>query len=420
MSDYTKRNDWFPKDIHTPVRSQRQRLMALWIILGVLAVGVLVVVLLMLTKPTAGKKPPPKLQTLVSTMAVDPITTQARVEVLGRVMPAREIKLQARVSGRVVHLHPDFIPGGIVKKGEVLVRLDDTDYKLNLQQKQNNLAQAKADLRIEEGNQFVARQEWALINDQSDDLDISSEDLALRKPQLEKVQADVNVAATDLEKAKVDLERTVIRAPFNAVVRDKEIDLGSQVSSQSTIATLTGTNVFWAEISVPVDKLEWIVLPQGSTKGSAVTVYGNDHFFRQGELVNLKPEIDTDGLMARLLVAVKDPLGLRNNKSPLLLGSFVRVAIDGKSLNNVFEIPRAALKDTDTVLTVSSNSTLHMKPVSVIWRTADAVYIDKGLQAGDRIIVSNVAAPIEGMELLLASNEDKGKPTGKDKVDERQ
>ena len=397
-------NDKISGDTPKPRKPWWQRLVAVAIIVVLLIGGVLAYMYLLGTKPTAKRKPPAKMQALVTTMTVAPLTTNVHIKALGRIIPAQQITLQARVSGKVIALHPDFIPGGIVEKDALLVKLDDTDYQLALKNKLNELARTKADLRIEEGLQAVAEQEWQLIKGQSDDIDKSTIDLALRKPQLEKVQTDIDSAATEVERAEVDLARTEIKAPFNVIVREKNIDLGSQVSSQSLIATLIGIDVFWAEISIPADKLDWIVLPSGGKNGSAVTVYGNEGVSYKAEIVNLLPDVDPDGLMARLLVAVSDPMGLKTDREPLLLGSFVRAEIQGKEIDNVIQVPRSSLHDTDTVLTVSDEETLHLQPVSVIWKNTDLVFIDAGLQAGDRVVVSNVPAPIEGMPVTIVEN----------------
>jgi RND family efflux transporter MFP subunit len=397
-------NNKVPEDTPKPRKPWWQRLAAAAIIVGLLVGGVLISRYLLRTKPTATRKPPAKMQAIVTTMAVTPVTTNVEIKALGRIIPAQQITLQARVSGKVIALHPDFIPGGIVEKGELLVKLDDTDYRLFLKNKQNELARAKADLRIEEGLQTVAEQEWQLIKGQSDDIDKSTIDLALRKPQLEKVQTDVDSAATEVERAEVDLARTEIKAPFNVIVLEKNIDLGSQVSSQSQIATLVGIDVFWAEISISADKLDWIMLPSDGKSGSAVTVYGNDGVSYEAGIVNLLPDLDPDGLMARLLVAVPDPMGIISDREPLLLGSFIRAEIQGKRVENVFQVPRSSLHDGDTVLTVSDQETLHLQPVSVIWKNSDLVFIEAGLQAGDRLVVSNVPAPIEGMPVTIVEN----------------
>jgi len=403
----TQQNSKIPEDTPKPRKTWWQRVVAGIIIVALLIGGGFVSWYLLRTKPTAKRKPPAKMRTLVTTISVAPLTTNVKIQALGRIIPAQQITLQARVSGKVIDLHPDFVPGGIMEKGELLVKLDDTDYRLALNNKKNELARAQADLRIEQGLQTVAEQEWQLIQGMSDEVDKSTIDLALRKPQLAKVQTAIDTAETGVERAEVDLGRTEVRAPFNAIVREKNIDLGSQISNQSSIATLVGIDQFWAEISIPSDKLYWLVLPVDGQSGSQIKIYGNQDVSYQAEIVNLLPDIDPDGLMARLLVAVSDPMGIGNDREPLLLGGFVRAEIRGKRVANVFQVPRSALHDDNTILTVSDNNTLHLQPVSVIWKNFEQVFVNAGLEDGSRVVVSNVPAPIEGMSVTVVDNESK-------------
>ncbi len=409
MTEQTHNN--ISKDTPAPIRSWKQRLLALGMILILLLVGVAISQYLLKTSPKAERKPPAKMQTLVNIMDVAPVSRNVTVKALGRVIAAQEINVQARVSGQVVYLHPDFVPGGIISKGETLVRIDDTDYKLILKQKQNGLALKKADMRIEQGSQTVARKEWELINQLSDDIDQSSEDLALRKPQLAKSYADLQVAETELEKAEIDLERTVIKAPFNGIVRVKNIDLGSEISSQSSIGILTGTDIFWADISLPVEKLKWLELPGKNKQGSPVQVWSGP-VAHKGRIISLQSELDKDGLMARILIEIDDPMGLKEEKTPLLLADFVRTEIKGKKIENVIQIPRSSLRENNQVFIATPDEALHIQPVSVLWKDSDFVFVDKGLTAGDQIIISNVSSPIEGMALKI----DKKQPSGDNKA----
>ncbi len=386
------------KNEPSPTKSSRQTKWAIITIVILLLAGIAVSVLIVKTGPKAAKKPPKNMTATVEVITVNPVSENIIVTGFGRLVPGLEINLQARVSGEVVRLHPDFIPGGLINEGETLVRLDDIDYRLKLQQAQNTLAQRQADLRIEEGNQTVARQEWELIN-QVTDVDRSSEDLALRKPQLAKAKADLKLAEAQLRKAEIDLERTVIKAPFNGVVRKQNVDPGSQVSAQTSIGVLTGTDIFRAEIALAVDKLEWIDLPDRVHKGAKAKIYYHDNF-RQGRIVKLRAELEHDGLMAEILIEVNDPLGLKGQKDPLLLGSFVRAEIEGKRIENAYKIPRDALREDDCLL-IAVDNTLYIQKVKPVWKDSDYVYIKEGLNPGDQVIVSNLSAPIAGMALRI-------------------
>lgn len=388
-------------DTKLPRRPLWQRLLALALIILFLVIGVMVSRFIINTRPQVKRKAPKKMKTLVRVVEVSPRSARVQVRAQGRVVAAREITLKARVSGQVVYLHPDFIPGGIIGKDEILLKLDDTDYQLNLRQQEDALALAEADLRIEEGSQTVARQEWELITSLSEDVDMSSRDLALRKPQLAKAEALVKSAQTAIERARVDLDRTVIRAPFNLIVRAENIDLGSEVLISTNLATLAATDIFWAEISLPAEKLAWFDLPDGKKRGSPALIHARQKEPYAGRIVSLAPDLDKDGLMARLLIAITDPLGLQNGRQPLLLGGFVQAEIKGHSLDNVYQIPRSVLHENDIVMLVDDENRLQLQPVTVAWRGLESVFVSRGLTPRSKVVISSVAAPISGMPLKV-------------------
>ncbi len=397
----SKTNNNLTADTKLPRRPLWQRLLALALIILFLAIGVMASRFIIKTRPQVKRKTPRKMETLVRAVEVLPCSARVKIKAQGQVVAAREITLQARVSGQVVYLHPDFIPGGVISKGEILLKIEDTDYQLALRQQEDTLALAEADLRIEEGSQTVARQEWELITSLTDDIDMSSRDLALRKPQLAKAEAVIKSARTALEKARVDLARTVIRASFNLIVRAENIDLGSEISTATNIATLAATDMFWAEISVPAEKLAWFDLPDGEKKGSPVLIRARQKELYAGCILSLAPDLDKDGLMARLLIAIDDPLGLKNGRQPLLLGSFVQAEIEGYSLDNVYRIPRSALHENDIVMLVDEDNRLQLQPVTVVWKGLESVFVNKGLKPQSRLVISSVAAPISGMPLKV-------------------
>jgi len=408
VNDKPKLDSDSTSNIVLPQRSLWQRLLALGLIVLLLLIGFIISRYLLKTRPQAKRKAPKRMEALVKVVKVMPTAENMRIEAPGRVVAARQITLKARVSGQVIYIHPDFIPGGVIKKGEVLLQLDDTDYQLELRRKEDALALAEADLRIEEGSQMVALKEWELITSLSDDIDTSSRDLALRKPHLIKAKAKIASAKTALERARVDLARTVIKAPFNLVVRAENVDLGLQVTPVSTLATLAATDIFWAEISLPVTKLAWFDMPekQGKGKSGKSKTIVLLHILNQpsltGKIITLTPDLDKDGLMARLLVAITDPLGLQKKHPPVLLGSFVTAEIIGRKLQNVYRIPRAALKENDLLLIADKDDRLVAKPVTVAYYGVNSVLVDSGLNPGDRLIISNLAAPINGMALKIA------------------
>ena len=358
------------------------------------------------TGPKSKKRPRAKLAPVVQVEPLQVSTHRVTIAAMGTVIPAREVVLNSRISGQVVEVHPSFTAGGVVEAGTEVLRLDREDYVLALAQKRSAVADAEAALKLELGHQDVARREWELLNKGKPAAETEA-DLALRKPHLNKAKAAVDAASAQMKKARLDLARTSITVPFNALVRSTSVELGSQVSSQGPLAELVGTDAFWVRASVPVDRIEWIDIPgEPGAAGSKVRIiYGGDSEC-SGTVRRLLGDLGTEGRMARVLVEVEDPLGLRPGSpkpAPLLLGQYVAVEIEGDALDEVFRIPRSALRDNGTVWVVDEQGMLHIRQVEAVWRDAHVVLIRDGFEPGERLIVSDISGPVEGMRVRVAS-----------------
>ncbi|NQT51898.1 efflux RND transporter periplasmic adaptor subunit, partial [bacterium] len=125
---------------------------------------------------------------------------------------------------------------------------------------------------------------------------------------------------------------------------------------------------------------------------------------RTGTVLRLASALEAEGRMARLLVAVPDPLALRKEnagKPTLLLGSYVRVEIDGVDLPDVVALPRDRLHDGDHVWVMDANKRLDIRKVAIEFRGRDRVLIADGLKTGERLIVTDLAAPVQSMPLRI-------------------
>ncbi len=380
----------------------------LFICLVVIGAGIAGAAYISKSSPKARKRPPAKMAPLVRVATVNPVDHQVTVQAMGTVIPAQEMILKTRVAGEILSVHPEFAEGGFFKKSEQVLVIDPADYKVAYARKKSAVTNAEYAWRLELGHQAVAKREWELLGGgkSSDGLDL---ELALRKPHLAKVKAELTAAKAELKRAALDLERTKIHAPFNAIVREKNVEVGSQVSAQGALATLVGTDVYHIRVSVPSDRLSWIDIPRRSQDTGADVVIGyRNGFERKGTVFKLLSDLESQGRMARVLVSVQNPLGLAQpdaGQPPLLIGEYVRVDIQGRQVDNVYRIPRSALRDNRHVWVVGDDGTLEIRNVDTVWRDARTVLIKEGLQPGDRLIVSDLPTPIAGMPLKLESAE---------------
>ena len=410
MNDKLLPDEPLPPDTPVPVRSNSQKILTVVLIGAVLVCGWFIARSLLHSKPEVSRKKPAEMKTVVRLQQLQAADHALEVEVMGTVVAAQILDLKPRVSGRVVEVNPELVPGSQLKRDDIILKIDEKDYLLALERSRNNLQKASMDLRLEQGNQTVARREFDLIREYaSSGLDNAPLDLALRKPQLAKAKAAEAAARTQVQQAELNLNRTILRAPFNGVVLEKSVAVGAQVSPQTTVARLAGTDEFWIRIAIPRQDLPDILLPAAGSKPIQVTVLPvpeqrNANSQWQGTMLRLLSDVDPQGLMARLLISVKNPL-LQNGKNPLLLGSMVKVLLPGRTFNACFAIPRTAVRPDNTVLLANEDNRLEIRTVTVARLDRDLAYITAGLADGERLIISPVPAPISGMKVSPAKGE---------------
>jgi len=218
------------------------------------------------TAPKARRRPPVKMLPLVQVINVHPAEERILVPAMGTVIPAREIILESRVAGEIVSIHPEFIVGGYLKKGSEVLQIDPQDYNLALTLAKAMVKEAESKLKILQAEAEAAKDEWREIYpNRAGKKNTEPSPLLIKKPQLTAAHAMLVAEKADVKKARLNLARTKISAPFNAIVRAKHVDIGSQVSGQDRLAELVGTDEYWIQASMPESNIHRFqpVLPTG-------------------------------------------------------------------------------------------------------------------------------------------------------------
>lgn len=375
----------------------------------IIAAGVLGAWWLVANRPRPQREQIEPIPPLALVVEVRRSTEPVTIVAMGTVVPAKRVVLQPEVSGRIVAQSPQLLPGGLFKTGDVILRIDPRDYETAVKQQEAAVEQAHLEVEIEKGRQVIAEREWKLLEEDIA-LDQASQNLALRRPQQKNAKAGLEAAESTLEQAKLQLERTTVYAPFNAVAREEFVDEGQLVNPQTQLATLIGTDRFWVQVSVPVDRLQWMTFSNaGKDEAAKVRVVqevsADTRIELPGRLVRLLGDLDPVGRMARVLVEIDDPLGLNSKKNPagipLMLGAYVRVEIEGRRAEEVFRVPRTAIREGDQVWIANEEDRLEVRPVEVFWRSKDTVLIRNGLHEGDRVVANSIPLPIPNMKLRV-------------------
>ena len=333
-------------------------------------------------------------------------TFQPVIVATGSVQPAKEVMLSPRVSGEIVALPEAFAPGGFVQKGEVLLQIDPADYRNTLQLRQSDLRQVRADLEIEQGRQDVARQDYELVEDM---VTMENEQLVLREPQLNALKARLEAAQAAVNQAELNLQRTTVRAPFDAHVLSRNANLGSQVAPGDNLGRLVGRDEYWVVVTVPLSKLPYISLPKDGQPGSEVRITDRKAWrkgaYRTGYVYQLVGALEDQTRLARLLVTVPDPLGYQNDSLPsLMINSFVEARIQADSITDVVQLNRDYLREDNTVW-VMEEGELSIREVDVAFTDAQYAYVADSLRDGDRVVATNLSTVAEGVPLRTAKSD---------------
>lgn len=376
--------------------------------IGILLISGGIVAAVFLTEPEAKISGATKeTAMLVDVINVERGTYRPEFITTGTVRPSQDIFLSPRVSGEVIRISESFIPGGNVKKGDMLLQIDPTDYENTLELRKSDLSQALADLSIEEGRQDVALQDLQLIGDTS--LARENRELVLRKPQLNAVKARVKAARAAVKQAEVNLQRTTIRAPFDAQVINRNVHVGSQVAPGDQLSRLIGMDEYWVVVTLPVSRLRWMTFSDQSHKeeGSLVklrdrTAWREDEF-RYGYLSKNIGALEEQTRLARALVIVPDPLAYEADtldELKLLVGSFMETHILADEIPDVIRINRDYIRQNETVW-VMEEEKLNIRQVNILMQDARYAYITEGLSENDKVVTTNISTVTEGAKLRL-------------------
>jgi RND family efflux transporter MFP subunit len=323
----------------------------------------------------------------------------------GTVAAAREVQLAPEVGGRILGLHPDFTPGGFIKAGERVLRIDPADFQNTLSQRKNELRQAQTELALEMGRQQVARRDFELLGER---LPEGANDLVLREPQLAAAKTQVEAAQAALEQAQTDLHRTELRSPFDAQILGRSVNLGSQVSRGMPVAEIVGIKKYWVMATVPPSKLPFIQFPQADEPGASVELAkrsaGDVSVSRTGQLYRLVGELEPNTRLAKIIIEVEDPLSRSEasaGKAPLLIGEFLEVRITGKTLKDVARMPIDYLRKNDTIWVMNQADKLEIRQPEILFKDARHAYLRSGLEGGERIVTSSLSRVTEGAELRI-------------------
>lgn len=336
--------------------------------------------------------PPPP---IVDTQFITPTQHQVVITGHGELMPLETTQISAQVSGKVMDWHPNFVAGGIVKRGDVLFSIEADNYQAAVLSAEADLASAQAALIEEQAQAAVAKRQAKSLPP------TQVTDLYLRKPQLLTAKARVKSAQAALKRAQRDLDNCQVTAPYDALVVSRDIGVGQYISAGTTVGTINNVEV--AEVHVPVAGFDSAFLPE-QLEGiqASLTRNGTSPIHREGTVVRDLGIVEQSTRMMRVVVRLDDPYGISSPKPTLPFGSYVEVAFNGTTLDAVFKLPQA-LANNRQVWVVDGKGQLSSRALNIVRAEGQYLYADQGLSANDQIVTTPPEFPEAGMTVRVAS-----------------
>ena len=370
------------------------------------------------TAPKAERREPaatrPSVEATVLSASSFPVVLDSR----GTVRPGRRTALAPEVGGSVSALSDRFVTGGAFPAGEVLVQLDQRDYRIALTRARANLAQAEAALAEQRAQAETARADWRALGRRGE-----PSALTLREPQTAAALAGRDASEAEVQRARLDLARTRIVAPYDGRVLSREIDEGQFVARGAPLGVIYATDAVEVRLPLSVRQQAYLTLPTGSaganTKGRAarveITLDGAADTHRwQGELLRAEG-VDPDTQQLNVVVRIARPFA--DPAHPLRIGRHVRATITGRTLEDVFVIPRAALRGDGEVLVLEGGERLQRREVVLAWSDDEVAVVSTGLAAGDVLVMTPLASVADGTP-VRATVDGKAPAAADDRADE--
>ena len=365
------------------------------IIGGILLTAVAIAVAMVRMKPPPPKKEVVDLDPLVEVLVLETMTANFEVTSQGTVLPRTETVLSAEVAGTITHISPKFIAGGVFKANEVLLRIDPINYEVAVDQAEALVKQRQIEY---DGASKLQQQGYRA------------------EAELASAAAALAGAKAELVRARRNLQRTYIRVPYEGIVRAKEADLGHFVNPGTRIGVVFATD--YAEVRLPLTDLDlaFVNLPNAaeiahsgsSVDGPAVTLTATQKGRTQSweaRIVRTEGVVDVTSRVTYAVSRIDDPYALRSDAVPLPIGTFVSATIAGSEAENIIRVPRSVVRGSDELVFVDDDNKLRIRKVGIVRGDANFVYLGGGASVGERVVMTSLETPINGMAVRVKGDE---------------
>jgi multidrug efflux system membrane fusion protein len=310
---------------------------------------------------------------------------QVKIISYGEVKPLESTMVSAQVSGEVLTWHPNFVPGGLVLRGDILFTIELGTYEAAFLQAEADLSLARANLIEEQAKAEVAEREAK--GSKVSDLYLLS------------AQASIKSAQARLKIAQRDLDNCAIKAPYDALVVSRDIGVGQYVNQGANVGELY--NIESAEVSFPIAGFDREFLPSDIQQLATISTKGYNAIVREGMVTRDLGIIDKATRMSQLVVKIEDPYGLKSSVPALKFGHYVEVSFAGRTLNQVYRLPQE-LVNNRIIWILDEEQKMQPQRVEILREEGAYFLISEGLQNQDILVTTLPEYPQKGMKVKIA------------------
>ncbi|MEC8009529.1 MAG: efflux RND transporter periplasmic adaptor subunit [Pseudomonadota bacterium] len=338
----------------------------------------------------------------VGVISVKPSSYAIDVSGYAAVKPHYELTLVSGVSGMVESINEKFESGQVVKKGEILLTLENSDYLEVLASAEETLASAQVDLYEMQREALQANAEWKNSGMRGK----PDSPLVLREPQLKAAKASVAAAEKAVASAQKNVDLTTVKAPFDAIVVERNVSLGGYIQGSSELATLYSTDYFEASLALSKKDLNKLpsTIDQQTTLSAVLTDVDSNQSWT-GVAKRLEQYINESNRQQSLIIAIDNPL---LNAKGLVPGTFVEINIQGKKIDNLWQLPSSSLSQRGEVWYLENN-TLANFSADIIGSDETYIYVvppSALFEKNTQVLLHPLSSYLKGMQVQPVISEE--------------
>jgi len=325
----------------------------------------------------------------VSVVPLQPQNYQVQVNASGITQARWPTRLVAAVDGRIRKLSALLEPGVLVNDGQLLLKIQDSQYQAQLDSARSRLANAQLNLEKTLHEQTVAQRSGGKLRTP----------YARYEPQVASAQADVKAATSELKNAQQRLKDTEIHAPFAAIILQRLVTPGQWLPTSSETFVIAASDSI--DIKVEMPESDWAQLPQLSN-GNAVSVATNNGEQWQGKVRYISPVREKSTRQRSLIVKVDSPYQPQQQQLPLLPDTQVDLTFNGNEQQQVFVAPASVLTEDGNVWSVNSQNLLQQEEVELLAQSVEQVVVrfKQQPQQPRQIVLYPLGSMINGQQVM--------------------